>query len=172
MWKCWVTIAQAHHSNLRGMLEYPPSRFPPLHRRFLRFHHLRSFPRFLLLSGSSLYRTLYTFSPSRSIAFCVVSTLVRLSPIFFSRLFSIFLFLLPWKIFPSRFLAKVPLDFAFFSSRLSLADPFLPFHSFLNVLLRAEMPLPLHLHLTIILVLQILLAPRSIRKTFGPWRAS
>lgn len=121
---CWVTIAQAHLSNLRGMLKYPTSRFPPLQRSSsdsTTFDPLRAFSFSPFLSSSlSLFLSIipYTLSPSRSIAFCVVSILVRLSPIFPS---SIFPFLLWWKIFSSplsaRVLRVISLDFVFVSSR-------------------------------------------------------
>lgn len=120
-WKC-VTIAQARHSNLKGDARISSlPRFPPFTTEFLRFHHLRSSSLFLLLS-IPLSIVPYTLSPSRSIAFCVVSTLVRLSPIL---PLSIFLFLLSSNIFPSRFLARVRRLFCGFFSTTS----FLPSRS-------------------------------------------
>lgn len=67
---CWVTIAQAHLSNLRGMLKYPTSRFPPLQRSSsdsTTFDPLRAFSFSPFLSSSlslSLYHTLYAFTVS------------------------------------------------------------------------------------------------------------
>lgn len=128
---CWVTIAQAHLSNLKGMLEYPTSRFPPLQRSSsdsTTFDPLRasSFSPFLSLSLSIIP---YTLSPSRSIAFCVVSILVRLFPIFPSSSSTSYFFfplLLSWKIFSSPILwilrvISLSISYSFLRA-VSLAD--------------------------------------------------
>lgn len=140
-------------------------------------------PPSILLAHSlplSLRRVVSTLSPSRSIAFCVVFTLVslffrfsQLSPRPLSHPFSS---LSPLEIFPSRLHARVVRRLPRFRTRLSTRRLFRGSVSATSSPTspsppRREMPLPLHFHLTIILVLQILLAPLALsEETSAPAR--
>lgn len=152
-----------------AQISYLP--FPSFTTEFLRFHHLRSSPRFLFLSVSSLSLFLsivpYTLSPSRSIAFCVVSTLVRLFPIF-SRSFFYFPFSSLVKNFSFSLPCFVSLDFAFVSSRRLSRGFFSATLSllFYSPLWRAFMPsLPFDHNSRLT---NIVNTPSHSNKTFGP----
>lgn len=143
-------------------------------------------PPSILLAHSlplSLRRVVSTLSPSRSIAFCVVFTLVSLFPIFPTvsppapaRSLTLFPLSPRWKFFRlgcTHEWCAVSHDFALASPRaVSFADPFPPLRPLPPLLPRAtRCPLPLHFHLTIILVLQILLAPLALsEETSAPAR--
>lgn len=113
------------------MLDCPPSRSLLHATRFLRF--LRSSSRVLALSRT----VVPTLSPSRSIAFCVVFTLVSLLSRF-SQLSPATVLLLPspvgnFSVSTARTSgATVSLDFALaFPRAVSFVDPFLPLHPLL-----------------------------------------